>query len=145
ALRHVTRYLAREIARDGEGATRLMIVHVTGAASDADARKAARAITASPLWQCAVAGGDPNWGRVMAALGASGAEMNPDRISISLGETQIVRGGVATDYQQADAKRAVMGVEVLVSADLGAGSHEATAWGCDLTHGYIDENTTYTR
>lgn len=145
ALRHVTRYLAREIARDGEGATRLMVVHVTGAASDSDARKAARAITASPLWQCAVAGGDPNWGRVMAALGASGAEMDPDHISISLGETQIVRSGVATDYQQADAKRAVMGVEVLVSADLGAGSHEATAWGCDLTHGYIDENTTYTR
>lgn len=145
ALRHVTRYLAREIARDGEGATRLMAVHVTGAASDADARKAARAITASPLWQCAVAGGDPNWGRVMAALGASGAEMDPDHISISLGDVNIVRGGVATDYEQAAAKRAVSGVEVLVSADLGAGEFEATAWGCDLTHGYIDENTTYTR
>ncbi len=145
ALRHVTRYLAREIARDGEGATRLMQVHVTGAASDADARKAARAITGSPLWQCAVAGGDPNWGRVMAALGASGAEMDVDRISISLGDVNIVSGGVASDYVQADAKRAVSGTEVLVSADLGAGTFEATAWGCDLTHGYIDENTTYTR
>jgi glutamate N-acetyltransferase/amino-acid N-acetyltransferase len=145
ALRHVTRYLAREIARDGEGATRLMTVHVTGAASDDDARKAARAITGSPLWQCAVAGGDPNWGRVMAALGASGAELDADRISISLGEVNIVRDGVATSYEQADAKRAVSGVEVSISADLGAGAHEATAWGCDLTHGYIDENTTYTR
>jgi glutamate N-acetyltransferase/amino-acid N-acetyltransferase len=145
ALRHVTRYLAREIARDGEGATRLMTVHVTGAASDADARQAARAITASPLWQCAVAGGDPNWGRVVAALGASGAELDADRLSISLGDVQIVRGGVATGYEQADAKRAVSGVEVLVSADLGMGSYEATAWGCDLTHGYIEENTTYTR
>ena len=145
ALRHVTRYLAREIARDGEGATRLMQVHVTGAASDADARKAARAITGSPLWQCAVAGGDPNWGRVMAALGASGAEMDVDRISITLGDVNIVNGGVATTYVQADAKRAVSGTEVLVSADLGAGAFEATAWGCDLTHGYIDENTTYTR
>ncbi len=145
ALRHVTRYLAREIARDGEGATRLMQVHVTGAASDADARKAARAITGSPLWQCAVAGGDPNWGRVMAALGASGAEMDVDRISISLGDVNIVSGGVAANYVQADAKRAVSGTEVLVSADLGAGTFEATAWGCDLTHGYIDENTTYTR
>lgn len=145
ALRHVTRYLAREIARDGEGATRLMQVHVTGAASDADARKAARAITGSPLWQCAVAGGDPNWGRVMAALGASGAEMDVDRISISLGNVNIVSGGVASNYVQADAKQAVSGVEVLVSADLGAGTFEATAWGCDLTHGYIDENTTYTR
>ncbi|MDE3229749.1 MAG: bifunctional glutamate N-acetyltransferase/amino-acid acetyltransferase ArgJ [Chloroflexota bacterium] len=145
ALRHVTRYLAREIARDGEGATRMMAVHVTGAASDADARKAARAITASPLWQCAVAGGDPNWGRVMAALGASGADMDADRISISLGDVTIVRGGVATDYEQAAAKRAVSDVEVFVSADLGMGAFEATAWGCDLTHGYIDENTTYTR
>ncbi len=145
ALRHVTRYLAREIARDGEGATRLMQVHVTGAASDADARKAARAITASPLWQCAVAGGDPNWGRIMAALGASGAEMDSDRILISLGDVNIVRDGVATSYEQADAKRAVSGSEVLVTADLGMGQSEATAWGCDLTHGYIDENTTYTR
>ncbi len=145
ALRHVTRYLAREIARDGEGATRLMVVRVTGAANDADARKAARAITASPLWQCAVAGGDPNWGRVMAALGASGAEMDVDRIAISLGDVNIVRDGVAASYDQAAAKRAVSGAEVLVSADLGAGPYEATAWGCDLTHGYIDENTTYTR
>ncbi|HZC08087.1 MAG TPA: bifunctional glutamate N-acetyltransferase/amino-acid acetyltransferase ArgJ [Ktedonobacterales bacterium] len=145
ALRHVTRYLAREIARDGEGATRLMQVHVTGATTVDDARKAARAITGSPLWQCAVAGGDPNWGRVMAALGASGAEMDADRISISLGDVQIVHGGVAAAYEQADAKRAVSGAEVLVSADLGMGAGEATAWGCDLTHGYIDENTTYTR
>ena len=145
ALRHVTRYLAREIARDGEGATRLMAVHVTGAASDADARKAARAITSSPLWQCAVAGGDPNWGRVMAALGASGAEMDANRIAISLGDVNIVRAGVATAYDQAAAKQAVSGDEVFVSADLGAGASEATAWGCDLTHGYIDENTTYTR
>ncbi len=145
ALRHVTRYLAREIARDGEGATRLMAVHVTGAASDEDARKAARAITASPLWQCAVAGGDPNWGRVMAALGASGAEMDADHISISLGDVNIVRAGIATDYDQAAAKQAVSSDEVFVSADLGAGSGEATAWGCDLTHGYIEENTTYTR
>jgi glutamate N-acetyltransferase/amino-acid N-acetyltransferase len=145
ALRHVTRYLAREIARDGEGATRLMQAHITGAASDADARKAARAVTGSPLWQCAVAGADPNWGRVMAALGASGAEMDVDRITITLGDVNIVSGGVATSYDQAAAKRAVSGVEVLVSADLGLGTHEATAWGCDLTHGYIDENTTYTR
>jgi glutamate N-acetyltransferase/amino-acid N-acetyltransferase len=145
ALRHVARYLAREIARDGEGATRLMSVHVTGAASDADARKAARAITASPLWQCAVAGGDPNWGRVMAALGASGAEMDADRISITLGDVNIVREGIATAYDQSAAQAAVRGTEVFVSADLGAGAYEATAWGCDLTHGYIDENTTYTR
>ena len=81
----------------------------------------------------------------MAALGASGAEVDADRVSISLGDVEIVRAGVATGYEQADAKRAVSGVEVLVSADLGMGPYEATAWGCDLTHGYIEENTTYTR
>jgi len=81
----------------------------------------------------------------MAALGASGADMDPDRISISLGDVNIVHGGVAADYEQAAAKGAVSGAEVFVSADLGAGKFEATAWGCDLTHGYIDENTTYTR
>jgi len=145
ALRHVTRYLAREMARDGEGATRLMIVHVTGAATDADARKVARAITASPLWQCAVAGGDPNWGRIMAAIGASGADVNPSAIAITLGDVNIVRDSVSTDYDQAAAKAAMMGVEVNVSVDLGAGAFGTTAWGCDLTHGYIDENTTYTR
>jgi glutamate N-acetyltransferase/amino-acid N-acetyltransferase len=145
ALRHVTRYLAREIARDGEGATRLMTVHVNSAASVTDARKAARAVTASPLWQCAVAGGDPNWGRVMGALGASGAELDHDRIAITLGDTLIVRDGVATDYDQSAAKRAVSGTEVTVTVDLGQGPASATAWGCDLTHGYIDENTTYTR
>lgn len=145
ALHYVTRYLAREIARDGEGATKLMIVHVSGAASDADARKAARAITASPLWQCAVAGGDPNWGRVIAALGASGAEMDPNAIDITLGDVQIVRGGVGADYEQVLAKQAVAGPDVNVGVELHAGGFEATAWGCDLTHGYIDENTTYTR
>lgn len=145
ALRHVTRYLAREIARDGEGATRMMTVQVHGAATASDARKAARAVTASPLWQCAVAGGDPNWGRVMAALGASGAELDHNRIAIQLGDTLIVRDGVAVGYDQAAAKRAVCGDEVLVDVQLGMGDATATAWGCDLTHGYIDENTTYTR
>ena len=145
ALRHVTRYLAREIARDGEGATRLMTVSVQGAATESDARKAARAVTSSPLWQCAVAGGDPNWGRIIAALGASGADFDHERIAIQLGDTQIVRDGIAVAYDQAAAKRAVSGAEVLVQVDLGAGQAETTAWGCDLTHGYIDENTTYTR
>lgn len=145
ALGYVTRYLAREMARDGEGATKLMTVHVRGAASTADARKAARAVTASPLWQCALAGSDPNWGRVWAALGASGAALDPDRIEITLGDVRIVRDGVATGYDQAAAKRAVSGVEAIITVDLHLGEGGATAWGCDLTHGYIDENTTYTR
>jgi glutamate N-acetyltransferase/amino-acid N-acetyltransferase len=145
ALGHVTRYLAREIARDGEGATKLMTVRVQGAASRGDARAAARAVTNSPLWQCALAGSDPNWGRVWAAVGKSGAGIEPDRLDIWLGDVQIVRGGVATNYDQAAAKRAVSGSEVVVTVGLNVGGEGATAWGCDLTHGYIDENTTYTR
>jgi glutamate N-acetyltransferase/amino-acid N-acetyltransferase len=145
ALDYVTRYLAREIARDGEGATKLMTVRVRGAASRADARAAARAVTNSPLWQCALAGGDPNWGRVWAALGQSKAAIDTDRIDISLGDVHIVHGGVATGYDQAAAKRAMAGNEVAVAVDLHMGDAEATAWGCDLTHGYIDENTMYTR
>jgi glutamate N-acetyltransferase/amino-acid N-acetyltransferase len=145
ALRYVTRYLAREMARDGEGATKLMIVTVRGAAADADARRAARAVTASPLWQCAVAGGDANWGRVIAAVGASGAEVDHDRLDLTLGDVAIVRNGVAADYNPQQAKAAVAGPDVYVTVDLHLGEAHATAWGCDLTHGYIDENTMYTR
>jgi glutamate N-acetyltransferase/amino-acid N-acetyltransferase len=145
ALRYVTRYLAREIARDGEGATRLMTVRVRGAVSEHDARAAARSITSSPLWQCAVAGGDPNWGRIIAALGASGADMRHDDLDIWLGDVQIMHGGVSSNYDQDAAKQAMAGAEVLVTVDLHMDSAEATAWGCDLTHGYIDENTMYTR
>jgi glutamate N-acetyltransferase/amino-acid N-acetyltransferase len=145
ALDYVTRYLAREIARDGEGATRLMSVTVRGAATREDARAAARAVTASPLWQCAVAGGDPNWGRIWAALGASGAHLDPDRIAIDLGEVALVRDGISTRYDLSAAKRVMSGTEVPIAIDLGIGSESATAWGCDLTHGYIDENTMYTR
>jgi glutamate N-acetyltransferase/amino-acid N-acetyltransferase len=145
AVRYLTRYLAREQARDGEGATKLMIVRVRGGATDADARRAARGVTASPLWQCAVAGGDPNWGRVIAALGASGAEFDQTRLDVALGQVLVVQGGTATRYDQAAAKQAVAGLDVYVNVDLHAGPYEATAWGCDLTHGYIDENTMYTR
>lgn len=145
ALRYVTRYLAREMARDGEGATHLMIVHVAGAKSDADARRAARMVTGSPLWQCAVAGEDPNWGRVIAALGASGADFAHDDLSIAINGVTLVSGGRAADYDQAAAKAAMKPADINVEISIGSGPHEATAWGCDLTHGYIDENTTYTR
>ena len=145
ALRYVTRYLAREMARDGEGATKLMIVNVRGAATDADARKVARGITSSAIWQCAVAGGDPNWGRVIAALGATGADVDHSQLDISLGDVLIVHEGVATAYDQAQAQQAMTGPDVYVNLHLHMGEATATAWGCDLTHGYIDENATYTR
>ena len=145
ALRRVTQYLAIEMARDGEGATKLMTVHVRGARDKADAVKAARAITVSPLWQCALAGGDPNWGRIVAALGASGCELDQNAYDIFIGNVQVTQQGMAANYQQEEARAAMAGSEVTISVDLHLGDGQATAWGCDLTHGYIDENTLYTR
>jgi glutamate N-acetyltransferase/amino-acid N-acetyltransferase len=145
ALRYVTRYLAREMARDGEGATHLMIVRVAGATSEADARRAARAVTASPLWQCAVAGGDANWGRVIAALGASGADFAHNDLALTINGVTLVASGRAAEYDPAAAKAAMQPVDITIGVTLGSGGFEATAWGCDLTHGYIDENATYTR
>ncbi len=145
ALRHMMKYLAREMARDGEGATKLMIVHVQGARDKDDAILAARSVTLSPLWQCALAGGDPNWGRIVAALGASGCELDQNTFDITLGNVQIVKQGVAADYEQAAAKAVMMENEVTIAIDLHLGDGKATAWGCDLTHGYIDENTLYSR
>ncbi len=145
ALRRVTQYLAREMARDGEGATKLMTVHVRGARDTDDARKAARAITVSPLWQCALAGGDPNWGRIVAALGASGCALDQNSYDIFIGDVQIVQKGMAASYSQEAARAAMAGSEVRIAVDLHLGEGQATAWGCDLTHGYIDENTLYTR
>jgi glutamate N-acetyltransferase/amino-acid N-acetyltransferase len=145
ALRRVTTYLAREIARDGEGATKLMTVHVRGARDRTDAIKAARGITLSPLWQCALAGGDPNWGRIVAALGACGCALDPDRFDIFIGPVQVVQQGGAAAYDEAAARAVMAASEVTITIDLHLGEAEATAWGCDLTHGYIDENTLYTR
>ena len=145
ALRRVTQYLAREMARDGEGATKLMTVFVQRAQDKADAVKAARAITVSPLWQCALAGGDPNWGRIVAALGASGCTLDQSNYDIFIGDVQLMKQGLAAQYDQVAAKAAMAGSEVTISIDLHLGEGKATAWGCDLTHGYIDENTLYTR
>lgn len=145
ALRRVTTYLAREMARDGEGATKLMTVHVRGAQHKADAVKAARAITLSPLWQCALAGGDPNWGRIVAALGASGCELNQATYDIFIGDVQVTKHGMAAQYDQDAARQVMAQAEVTITIDLHIGEGQATAWGCDLTHGYIDENTLYTR
>ena len=145
ALRRITQYLAREMARDGEGATKLMTVHVRGGRDKADAVKAARGVTLSPLWQCALAGSDPNWGRIVAALGSSGCTLNQDTYDIFIGPVQVVQRGTAANYDQEAAQAAMQGNEVSITVDLHLGDGQATAWGCDLTHGYIDENTLYTR
>jgi len=145
ALRYIMEYLAREMARDGEGATKLMTVHVQGARNKDDAVLAARSITLSPLWQCALAGGDPNWGRIVAALGASGCELNQNTFDIAIGDVLVTTQGMAAQYDQQAARAAMAGKDVTISIDLHLGEGRTTAWGCDLTHGYIDENTLYSR
>ncbi|HEU5374143.1 MAG TPA: bifunctional ornithine acetyltransferase/N-acetylglutamate synthase, partial [Ktedonobacteraceae bacterium] len=145
ALRRVTQYLAIEQVRDGEGAKKIMTVHVRGAKDKADAVRAARAITLSPIWKCALAGGDPNWGRISSTLGASGSEVDRDTYDIFVGEVQLMQAGLAAEYDQDAAKAAMAGDEVTITIDLHLGDGKATAWGCDLTYGYIDENSLYTR
>lgn len=144
ALSEVFYDLALQVVRDGEGATKLFAVEVTGAANDADARKVAMAIANSPLVKTAIAGEDANWGRIVMAVGKSGAEADRDRLSISFGDICVARNGArAPDYSE-EATSAYMKLqELVIEVDLGLGSGQATAWTCDLTHGYIDINADY--
>jgi glutamate N-acetyltransferase/amino-acid N-acetyltransferase len=143
ALEAVCTDLARKMARDGEGASKLMQIDVTGAASDDDARKAARAIAISPLFKSALHGEDPNWGRVFMAVGNSGARVDPLRASLWIGSVQIARDGVTTGADKAAASAQMHGDEVELRVDLGLGSASARAWGCDLTEDYVVENSAY--
>lgn len=143
AVETVCRALARMIARDGEGATRLVECRVTGAASREDARRAAKAVVRSPLVKTAAYGGDPNFGRAVSALGHSGADFDPDDLSMRFGDVEVARDGEPVDFDRGAAERAVAGDEVHIEADLGAGSHAATAYGCDLTPKYVSINAAY--
>ncbi|MBV9328683.1 MAG: bifunctional glutamate N-acetyltransferase/amino-acid acetyltransferase ArgJ [Chloroflexi bacterium] len=143
ALEVVCTDLARKMAADGEGAGKLLQVDVTGATSDSDARKVARAVVGSSLLKAALHGEDPNWGRVFMAVGNSGAQVDPNRAALWIGTLQIARDGVTTGAA-ADAARAQMhGDEVAMRVDLGLGSGAARAWGCDLTEAYVVENSAY--
>ena len=143
ALEAVCTDLARKMAADGEGATKLLQVDVTGAATDADARKAARSVVGSSLVKAALFGEDPNWGRVFAALGNSGAEVDNTRAALWIGSLQIARDGVGTGVSKDDARAQMHGSEVSMRVDLGLGSASARAWGCDLTEAYVVENSAY--
>jgi glutamate N-acetyltransferase/amino-acid N-acetyltransferase len=144
AIRAVAIELARDLARDGEGARTLIEMQVTGARSQHDARLAARTVVSSPLVKTMVAGRDPNLGRVMMALGRSGAEVEVDRISIWISGQCAFERGAPTVLDYADISRAMDAPEVKLRADLGQGDHTATAWGCDLTEGYVRINADYT-
>jgi glutamate N-acetyltransferase / amino-acid N-acetyltransferase len=143
ALEAVCVDLARKMAADGEGADKLLTVTVTGAASEADARKAARAVVGSSLLKAAVHGEDPNWGRVFAAVGYSGAQVDPLKAALWIGSVQVARDGVTTGVSKDLARAEMAGDEVSMRVDLGLGSASATAWGCDLTEAYVVENSAY--
>jgi glutamate N-acetyltransferase / amino-acid N-acetyltransferase len=144
ALHGVMLDLAHQVVRDGEGATKFVTVAVTGATDDADARKVAMAIANSPLVKTAIAGEDANWGRIVMAVGKSGAQADRDKLSIRFGNITVAENGWrAPDYSEDAASAYMKNAELLIGVDLGLGSGHSTVWTCDLTHGYIDINADY--
>ena len=144
ALHTVMRNLALQVIRDGEGATKLVEVRVTGAASDADAAKVAFSIANSPLVKTAIAGQDPNWGRIVAAVGKSGAEADRDRLTIRFGDVVVAKDGWRNpDYKEEDGAAKFRADEILIHVDMGLGKAARTVWTCDLTSRYIEINADY--
>lgn len=144
AIEAVATRLARAIAGDGEGATALLEVLAEGAASEDDARLAARTIASSPLIKTMVTGRDPNWGRVMMAAGRSGARFDQDAATVWIGDHCVLDHGQPTTVDLKLVSAAMAGEEVQLRVDLGAGEHRATAWGCNLTNEYVSINADYT-
>ena len=144
AIEAVAVRLARELARDGEGARTLIEVVAEGAASDADARIAARTISSSPLVKTMITGRDPNWGRVLMAAGRSGAALDLERTEVWIGEFCAFEQGAPTATPEADISAAMDRDEVRIRIHLGCGEASATAWGCDLTEDYVRINADYT-
>ena len=144
ALEAVMMNLAHQVVRDGEGATKFVQVAVTGADNDADARKVAMAIANSPLVKTAVAGEDPNWGRVVMAVGKSGAKADRDTLSISFGDILVAeKGWVSPDYREELGATYMKQQDLEINVDLGIGEGSAIAWTCDLTNRYIQINADY--
>ena len=143
ALDQVCIYLAKCIARDGEGASKLIEVTVGGAPSVAEARLAARAVVSSPLVKAAVHGSDPNWGRIMAAVGRSGVEVVESKIDLYIGDICVVREGKPVSFSKRRLLGVLGGSEVPIGLQLNLGAATATAWGCDLSEEYVTINSQY--
>jgi glutamate N-acetyltransferase/amino-acid N-acetyltransferase len=143
ALGEVARELAGLILRDGEGVTRVAEVRVEGARHAADADRVARTVAESPLVKTALAGGDPNWGRVLAAVGRAGVDVDMARVDLYLGDVWVAEGGAARDYDEAQARRAMLEDPVRIRIGLGQGRSSGWIWTCDLSHGYVEINAHY--
>lgn len=147
ALHTINEYLAKKIAGDGEGATALFEVKAVGCESVEQAKTLAKSIVCSNLTKTAIAGHDANWGRILCAMGYSGAQFDPEKVDLffesKAGKIQIIENGTAVDYSEAEATKILSEAEVTAIADVKMGDKTATAWGCDLTHGYIEINADY--
>jgi glutamate N-acetyltransferase / amino-acid N-acetyltransferase len=136
--------LAQQIVRDGEGAEKFVTIEVTGAATARAARRIGLTIGNSPLVKTALSAGDPNWGRIVMAVGRAGEKVDQSRLSISIGGIQIAaEGGPVPNYDEAPVAEYMKGREITIGVDIGIGRGKATVWTCDLTHGYIDINASY--
>ncbi len=144
AVRDVAVHLAREMARDGEGATKLIDATVTGAHSVEDARVAARSIVSSPLVKTAIYGRDPNWGRILMALGKTEIQLDESKLQVFINDIQIVESGAAIPFHAESVVQALGQPEVYLRVALNVGDGHATAWGCDLTEEYVVFNSAYT-
>jgi glutamate N-acetyltransferase/amino-acid N-acetyltransferase len=142
-LRTVCRELALGIVRGGEGATKLVTVTVSGAASPADARKTAKAIANSLLVKTAIHGGDPNWGRLLAVAGRAGVAIDPQRAQVTIGSIVLFEHGRPYDDRAPQAAEYLKGSEIAVGVDLGAGRDTSTVWTCDLSAEYVKINAEY--
>jgi glutamate N-acetyltransferase/amino-acid N-acetyltransferase len=144
ALTAVCTHLAKSMARDGEGATKLIEVIIEGAEDQAGARQAARSIVSSPLVKAAINGNNPNWGRIVAAVGRSGARVREDRLDVYLYDVCVMKQGCPTSFDKEEMKLSLRNSDdVLIRLCLHLGNGEATAWGCDLSEQYVRINSTY--
>ena len=147
ALHTINEYLAKKIAGDGEGATALFEAKAVNCESKEQAKVLAKAIVCSNLTKAAIAGHDANWGRILCAMGYSGAQFDPEKVDLffesAAGRIQIIENGTAVDYSEEEATKILSEPEVTAIADIKMGGSQASAWGCDLTHGYIDINADY--
>ena len=147
ALHYINETLAKKMAGDGEGATALFEAKITGAQTREQAKVLAKSIVCSNLTKTAIAGHDANWGRILCAMGYSGAEFDPEKVTLffesSAGKIKIIENGVAVEYSEEKATEILSQPEVTVTADIGEGQAQAAAWGCDLTHEYININADY--
>jgi glutamate N-acetyltransferase/amino-acid N-acetyltransferase len=143
ALSRLCDDLARQMALDAEGATRMFKVVIEGAATKADAAKAARAVTDYPLVKCAVRGGDPNWGRIICAVGSAGVRLNPNKLSCKLGDITVFKNGSPRKFDTKKASKVISQTEHAITVDLGVGNMSDFCYGCDLSAEYVRINADY--